>query len=429
MSKRSYDGAFTGLPTNNGSTYGDALAFPIGNELNANMNARTSFNNSNGDSSIFSVNGLTSSTQQKKNTFLGRDGGGTPLSNYIPTNPLSNFLDAFKMPSNFRDAMPMKIPQTKYQTNAPINNRRLVKPYNVMYPDLLQQDDLCILYKNPRNANNTQSNSFSIQSFINKLRGNIYDDTQDDELIEGRYLEIMNVAAFNHFILDYQLELYNNNIEKFYNLTPDQLWKDFTFDGAAATVANEFTGDSQTSLTGLQVRGGGIKITTMIIKGEARLPNWFGPHTGSGSRLFAVIKKCEIPSQYNFINPGESILSGPGSIRVEEMPRFQQMKFKQKSSSELTFLPYQMCLMSDPDCNQICDIKYRTYNDEYGIKRKDGLSIYIGLLLFRQAAHLFEKYNSPDPESLKPFTNAGEGRTLDGDLKVVLTPNITNHMI
>lgn len=362
--------------------------------------------------------------------------GGESLYSLLPitSDPMSNLMGSMQV-KNWRQAMPNAIPQQEDQFNSSTRVRYWAKPYKPETPDAINVNDLCIMMidKNGKSEKGSipisRLSALFSRSFSSGVGVSGYPlNYSDTSLVEGGLLHIMNIPAFNHLLLQMQAEIFNESPEKFYELSPESIWTNFTFAGVASAVENAFRGDSITSGNGVQVRGNGTKLLTMIIEGEAMVPNWFGPHTGTGSNIFAVLKKFDIPSSYRFMfdeskgvtssrigNDGraQAIRNNTSYVNTNEMIAVR--KAKSVTNDGLYFRPYQMALISDPTAPLVCRSRYTSYMDEWGVERKDGIAVNVGTVVSRPYPWTEKRYNSQDPASMTPCINANEGRHVDTD--------------
>ncbi len=241
-----------------------------------------------------------------------------------------------------------------------------VQPINVlaleMTPELgkIVPYQLIIMHKNNENLTDYQSHVF--HGFLN-------DCTPQ---------EIVTPEIFNYVEMRRQQKLFTENYDLYIQETASDIWDNYHIHGVSETVTTDHT-----KFDGSAMNYGKQRIT-VASKGPAFVRNYFGTNITPGGDAYLIIKKQSVRTDYT--------LSEPNSIKSNRTNTTLQDK--------ISFRPHQMSFVCVPNGGQLPS-KATQHIDERGVKRRDGLAIYLGHFFSVPPDHV---YKNLDIDTIGPYT-------------------------
>jgi hypothetical protein len=176
------------------------------------------------------------------------------------------------------------------------------------------------------------------------------------------------------------------------NMSPGDAWADWNLDGVVESTGKMMHqyGPNYNVGTGLLgANESGAKRATVDSKGPQFCKNVFGPNIKAGGKVYAVVKRFPMDAEYMLSESKHSILSVDNALRLTQLSPFR---------------PMQTAFFCMPDGGPVPD-EVRTYVDQEGVVRYDGLVIFIGTVFSTPPDHT---YIDVDYGSLKPYTGPGD---------------------
>ena len=308
---------------------------------------------------------------------------GSPLGRmFSPTagNPLYSGLEAFRT----RNTSPLddevfQMSEQESQTILPVN--RIAKQIAASY-DAVGRYELAILFKNN-------------ESNLNTMRL-----PEENTIVQCNPLNIITPEIFNYIEARKQHHLFDNKYDEYMALTPNDIWKDYVFDGIVEAEMMLGGGESFTTSGFVQIpgqqplhqRGNGNKRLTMDAKGSQYVFNYFGENIREGGSCYAIIKKFR-GAEIDYKLTNKRNIAALTSHKCLDI------------STTSPFRPYQMTFICLPQGGPVPS-EALMYQDERGDKRYDGLAIYLGVLFSVPQDH---QYKEVDVVNTRPFTGLSPG--------------------
>jgi len=365
MAKRTFQTAF-----------GDAFNLPefatdnnqISSQIQTHMNDYRDFaqriNNGIFDSSA----SIAGNASKKTRYFKGDQGSSFPGINDF-------FTSQFKAPP-LSSMIPKNFPQTRPRVDPHIVTTRRAKSYDEN-TEAVSAYELAILYLSTGNKEPNQG--------VDILRSHEFNDLKhfgQQMIIEDRLVDLFNPATWNFIQSQIQYEMFTEDRERYFELDPNELWSQFSFDGIVKNEEDSSRGENV-------LPGYGPKILTVNTKGAVKTFNIFGRSVYPGYKCFAIIKKMDAPKDF--------ILS----TKSKYLDQGQSLKISMNYQKEF-FKPFQMSFIALP--YNYVPMEYLEYSDENGIKNY-GIGIRLGTIQFSPR---YMDMGPPPPADIfiNPHTNS-----------------------
>lgn len=238
-----------------------------------------------------------------------------------------------------------------------------------------------------------------------------YMTRRDPVSMANRPMHILNPVRWNELMCENQLLEIKDDPKKYYQMTPWDYWKDFTVDGILTHILGLPDGFYK-SIEGPEE----IKRATFSTKGENFVHNyWAESDPRPGHYCYMVLKKYDMPKQYVFDSKDTaSSRKSPSDATLSERYRGK-------------FRPFQLGFFTMPHRGLIPK-RIKKYKDEYEMKHRDGLVIYIGKVLTSPRTVVTSYYNTNNTEFNlvdKPYIdwNVGIDETQTTMMKIISDPN------
>lgn len=295
---------------------------------------------------------------------------GTALGRFGPGNP--NVLEKFRTKNTtpLRDEVFHETEHSS-QTVHPVNRVIQQMSCHWKHPETY---DLLMLHKNP----DTRANTL------------YYEETPT----ECSPLELVTPEIMNYVWRRLQQDQSDDPAKRtaYLNMSPSDAWAHWNLDGVVESTGKMMHqyGPNYNVGTGLLGENqNGAKRATVDSKGPQFVKNYFGSNIKSGGHAYAVVKRFAMDAEYMLSESKYSIKSIDSALRTNELAPFR---------------PLQISFFCMPDGGPVPDV-VRTYVDQEGIMRYDGLVIFIGTIFSVPPDHT---YVDVDYAALKPFTGHGD---------------------
>lgn len=214
---------------------------------------------------------------------------------------------------------------------------------------------------------------------------------------------LVSLTQFNDLILREQIAMIDRGQkEEYLKLQPSDFLAEWRLDGIVEQDGGTTTwgGNNQH----LSASPNQYYFVNIITKGAVETYNeWGSVH--SGDRVYIVLKKTDWQNEYTLKNR----FNGSSGITL-----------KNYGENSLNIKPYQFCYYAITDNSGQLPREVTEYEDEFGARRNDGLSMSIGTVLHEPRLNPRHS-NSYHPDNfLRPVTNANHGISDSTVTKMVL---------
>lgn len=215
---------------------------------------------------------------------------------------------------------------------------------------------------------------------------------------ESSPLELVTPQIMNYVWRRLQQSMSDDPAQRatYLNMSPSDAWAAWNLDGVVESTGKMMHqyGPNYNVGTGLLGENqNGAKRATVDSKGPQFVKNYFGSNIKAGGHVYAVVKRFPMDAEYMLSESKHSIRSIDSALRVGELQPFR---------------PHQIAFFCMPDGGPVPDT-VRTYVDQEGIMRYDGLVIFIGTIFSVPPDHT---YVEVDYTNLKPFTGHADMQPL-----------------